>query len=169
MQIYQASVPVFQRYLGQLVVLVQRAESHAKTQGLDPAALLAARLAGDMLPFAVQAEIAVNFALRTCFPLAGEPVPNYGEFANSFAGLRERIERCQSLLAGLRPEQFEAAEQRLIDSQAGQAVLRLPAGEFLLQYALPNFFFHVTTAYAILRHHRVALGKEDFDGYHAYG
>ncbi|WP_394791552.1 DUF1993 family protein [Rhodoferax sp.] len=161
---YAASVSVFQRYLGQLAKMLQRAEA----SGLDPNALLQARLVPDMLPLALQAEIASNFAVRACAPLAGLEVPPFGEAGNSFAALQARIARVQQFLAALTPAQLADGAQRICTDQAGQASVSLPGAEFLALYALPNFFFHLTNAYAILRQQGVALGKADFDGWHAY-
>lgn len=166
--LHRASVPVFERYLDRLAHLVDVARSHTQAHHLDPAAMLAARLAADMLSYSKQVEIAANFALRTCFPLAGEQVPPYGEFPDTFDGLRERIARAKALIGSLEPEAFRDAEVRLIEDRAGNAVVRLEGAEFLSLYALPNFFFHFTTAYAILRAAGIPLGKEQFDGFHFY-
>jgi uncharacterized protein len=166
--LHSASVLVFQRYLARLAALLDRAERHC---GADPAlchALLEARLAPDMLPLRVQAEVVSNFALRAAFPLAGLATPDYGVFPGDFAGLRARLARTQSLLEGLVPESFVGAEARSVRDRAGEADLTLPASEFLFAYALPNFFFHLSMAYAIVRSHGVDIGKADFDGYHRY-
>lgn len=161
---YAASVPVFQRYLGQLAKMLERAEA----SGLDPQQLLQARLAPDMLPLALQVEIAANFALRACAPLAALEVPPFGAHADSFAALHARIDRVQQFLAGLTPAQMADSAQRICTDQAGQARLSLPGEVFLSQYMLPNFFFHLTSAYALLRQQGVQLGKADFDGWHVY-
>jgi uncharacterized protein len=162
-EMVQATIPVFLRYLGRLEKLVSLAQSDARAP-----ALMAARLAPDMHAFESQVIIASGFALRTCFPLAGKAIPDGGEFPSSFDGLRARIVHVTELLRSLPSSDFEGADQRTIESRAGNALVRLKGDEFLLQYALPNFFFHLTAAYAILRHHGVAVGKEDFDGWHAY-
>lgn len=166
--LYTASVPVFRPYLARLRGLVDAAETHVQSGALDAVDILHARLAPDMLPFETQIRIAANFALRACFPLAGQEVPPYGEFPVSFAGLRDCIDRATALISTLQATQFEASAAHVIESRAGKALVALPAPEFLLHYALPNFFFHVTTAYAILRSRGVAIGKADFDGLHAY-
>ena len=166
--LYDASVPVFLRYIERLVGLLAAAESFAEAHGRSSSELLAARLSPDMLPFERQVVIAVNFTLRAAFPLAGEAIPPFGEFPESFVGLRARAERAMHLLRSLQPSQFVAADARVLESQAGEALVRLPAPEFLLQYALPNFFFHVLAAYAVLRHEGVPRGKENFDGFHRY-
>jgi 8-oxo-dGTP diphosphatase len=168
--LYDAAVPVFLHYLERLDHLVDRV-AQACASGPDPAAAeagwLAARLAPDMLPWATQVEIAANFALRGCCPLVGRPVPP-GETPQGLAALRERIARVRAQVAALSPSDFIGAESRRVRSQAGDAELDLPAGEFLQRHLLPNFFFHLTMVYAIARQGGLALGKPDFDGQHAY-
>jgi hypothetical protein len=161
--LYDASVPVFLRYLERLDGLVTIAQARA-----DAPQLLNACLASDMHPFSSQVRIAAGFALRACYPLAGAAIPAEGDAASSFEELRARIADVVQLLTVLRRSQFDGAGERLIEGRAGHAVVRLPGAQFLLEYALPNFFFHLSTAYAILRQHGVALGKEQFDGWHAY-
>lgn len=167
---YQASVVVCRRYLLRLDALLDTAA--ATLDDGQRAALPDARLAPDMLPFRMQVEVVSNFALRLCFPLAGEPVPDYdggqGAFSGDVDGLRARLSRSVALLDGLSADAFATAASRVIRDRAGEADLALPATEFLFQYALPNFFFHLTTAYAILRSRGMPVGKADFDGYHRY-
>jgi len=166
--LFDASVPVFLRYLARLDNLVAIAEQHSVSQGQDPAELLESRLTPDMAPFHGQVAMAANFSLRACYPLAGKSVPVCEGYALSFEGLHQRIADACVLLNQLNPSDVEGAEMRVLQSQAGQALVSLPATEFLLQYALPNFFFHLTTAYALLRKQGVALGKRDYDGFHSY-
>ncbi|SHG62925.1 DUF1993 family protein [Massilia sp. CF038] len=161
--LYDASVPVFLRYLGQLAQLLRLAQRHD-----NAASLLDARLAPDMHSFASQVAIAASFPLRVCLPLAGRAVPSDGPTPASFEVLHERVAQAAAALALLPRSDFDGADQRVIESRAGEALVSLPGPAFLFQYALPNFFFHLTAAYAILRHHGVALGKEDFDGWHVY-
>lgn len=160
--LHAASVPVLQRYLGQLQQMLQLGRREG---GL---ALLESRLAPDMLPLRVQAVIAGNFALRASFLLTGQAVPDLGPDPRDWAGLILRLDQVERALASLSPAQFAGAHARWIHDQAGQAALRLEAGEFLHHYALPNFFFHVCSAYAILRNQGLSLGKAHFDGYHRY-
>ena len=166
--LYRACVGVFARSLDRLAALLDRAEDARRDDAAGLAVLLEARLAPDMLPLRTQAEIVCNFALRAAFPLAGEPVPGYGEFPGDLAGLRARIARTRGLLDGLAPERFDDAA-RLVRDRAGEADVVLPAERFLFEYALPNLFFHLSIAYAILRAQGVAVGKADFDGFHRYG
>lgn len=165
---YAASVPAFRRYLEQLSAMLTLAARHAETRRIEPDTLLQARLAPSMYPFAAQVEIAANFVLRACAPLAGRAIPTYGEFEANFSGLAQRIDQAQAFLDTLAPQQMEGSESRAISSQAGLATITLSGQRFLFEYALPNFLFHVTTAYAILRHAGVDLGKSDFDGFHVY-
>ncbi len=160
--LYSASVPVFQRYLGRLGGWLDLAEAHATP------AVLGARLADDMLPFETQAVIAANFALRAAYPLAGLPLPPFGEWPAGHAGLRARLAHVLARLGSLTPAHFARAESRPVVSDAGEAVLHLDGATFLHQFAMPNFFFHLTAAYAILRQQGVPLGKADFDGFHRY-
>lgn len=157
---YAVSVPVFQRYLGQLAKMVDAGAAHG--------CHLQARLVPDMLPLGLQIDIATQFALRACAPLAGLEAPPFGQGSASFADLRSRIRRAQAFLANLTPEQMVGAAQRPCTDQAGKATVALSGAEFLSQFALPNFFFHLTSAYALLRQQGVPLGKADFDGWHAY-
>lgn len=166
--LFDASAPVFLRYLRQLDGLLARAENHAAQHGVPPAEILQARLAPDMLPFCQQVEIAANFALRACAPLANLPLPPYGPACTTFAALHARIAAAHDFVAALQPAHMADAATRTLESQAGDARVVLPGLEFLTLYALPNFFFHLTSAYAILRHLGVPLGKADFDGLHQY-
>ncbi len=166
--LYDASVPIFLRYLNRLDGLVDAAESHATSHHIDLSNLLQASVAPDMLPFATQVHIAAYFALRACFPIVGKPIPTGGEFPATALGLHQRIAHVVALLNTLHAAEFAGREAAVLESTAGNALISLPAPEFLLQYALPNFFFHITTAYAILRSQGVAIGKAQFDGFHLY-
>ncbi len=166
--LYDMSVPVFLRYLDRIVGLIESAERFVRERECSPNQLLGARLAADMLPFEQQVVIAINFTLRASYPLAGASIPPYGNFPDTFDGLRARAERAKLLLRTLQSSQFVGGEARVLESRAGEALVRLPASEFLLQYALPNFFFHVSAAYAVLRNQGVMLGKKDFDAFHVY-
>lgn len=167
-QLYTASVPVFQRYLRQLGLMLDAAQAEVTMGSLDEAQLLEARLAPDMLPMQLQVQVALGFVLRACAPLQGLAVPPLGSPAPGLAGLQALLRERQSYLCALPVEAFHGAEARVIDSDAGQAQLQLPATEFLQHFALPSFFFHLSCAYALLRQSGVPLGKQDFDGLHRY-
>lgn len=161
--LFDASVPVFRRYLQQLQGLLRQAQPC-----LPEATLLQARLAPDMLPLAVQVEVVVNFVFRACAPLAGRGLTPFGEHHHSLTALHARIAQGLDFLDTLTPTDFADAAQRKITDTAGETAVTLDGPVFLQQYALPNFFFHTSMVYAILRHHGVPLSKGDFDGWHLY-
>ncbi|AZP11535.1 DUF1993 domain-containing protein [Undibacterium parvum] len=165
---YQSSVPVFGRYLSQMNIVLDRLELDAARLNLSPDELLQARLAPDMFACADQLAIACNFVFRCCAPLAQMEIPAYGNFDSTLAGLRQRIASRLSFIQTLTPVHMQGSEARLIHADAGQAQLHLPGMVFLHQYMLPNFIFHLSSAYAILRQQGLALGKADFDGFHVY-
>ena len=162
---YAASVPVFRQMLGSLADLLAKAEAHALERKIEPAALLQARLFPDMFPLVRQVQIAADFAKGTCARLAGGEPPSYEDNETSFVELHARIARTQAFIAGLDPSAFDGAESREIVLRAGTPKERRFNGQtYLLHYGLPQFFFHVTTAYALLRHNGVEVGKLDFMG-----
>ena len=150
---------LFVRYLERLQHLVKVSE----IAGLE---LLSARLAPDMLPFANQVSAAAGFALRACCPLAGKEVVRFSRPEPGFAVLLEELKDTRAYLEELPALNLEMAG--LLEDKAGFETVSLPAGEFLYCYALPNFFFHFSMAYAIARQQGVVLSKADFDGYHTY-
>ncbi|RQP24854.1 DUF1993 domain-containing protein [Albitalea terrae] len=168
LSMYEASVPVFARYLNQLSAMLDLAQKHARKQGLDANTLLQARLSPTMYPFIKQVEIAAGFALRACAPLAGLDKPADPTHIDGFDSLQKRIQQVLAFLESITPERMAGSEDREFTSQAGLEPVSLRGPVFLTQYALPNFFFHVTTAYAILRHMGVGIGKSDYDGFHTY-
>ena len=166
--IYDYSVPVFLRYLSRLAELVGHADAHCRRHGLPQADVLQARLAPDMHPFASQVRIAADFALRACAPLAGVATPDHGAAETDLAGLARRIDAASDFLRALPAARFDGAAGRRVTEQAGAARLDLEGDTFLFHYALPNFFFHVSMAYANVRALGVDIGKADFDGFHHY-
>ncbi|GAA5179702.1 DUF1993 domain-containing protein [Niveibacterium umoris] len=166
--LYTASVPVFSRYLRQLDTMLDKAARHVSEQRGGDATLLAARLAPDMFPLRQQISTAIGFSLRACAPVAARAVPVMPPGDADFAALRARIAFALAWLADLPPDQIDGGATRTITTMAGQATHTLNGADYLLHYALPNFFFHLGMAYAILRAQGVPLGKPDFDGFHAY-
>jgi hypothetical protein len=169
--LYDASVPVFRHALGQLLDLLALARAHVATppdDGPTEATLLQAQLVPDMLPLATQVQITVNFVARACAPLAGLPLPVAPMVEPSLAALRARVLQVLGWLDTLRPEAMADAGSRLCHSRAGDADVALPGATFLHTYALPNFYFHMTLVYALLRLQGVPVSKGDFDGYHRY-
>jgi uncharacterized protein len=164
-RLYQASVPVFQRYLNQLRQLLIKAQAEtANTQQLGT--LLNAALAPHMFNLTQQVTTAASFAVRTCYPLAGLAVPALADSPEDMESLLAWVRHCHTALEPLAPTDFDTA--RTIKTQAGDAQLSMPASEFLHLYAVPNFLFHLSMAYAILRREGIPLGKGDFDGFHRY-
>lgn len=162
--LHEASVVTFLRGLGILGALIDRAEAHASSHGIPPSALISARLAPDMFTLAGQVQSASDAAKLCAARLAGVDRPSFADTEASFAELRQRIARTVAFLEGLAPAAIEPRAARPIPHRAGGAEQTITASAYLLQVALPNFWFHVTTAYDILRHNGVALRKADFLG-----
>jgi hypothetical protein len=161
---YEGSVPVFAATLGNLSKLLDKGEAFATERKIDKDVLLGWRLAPDMYPLLRQVQLASDFAKRTSARLAGAEVPKYADEEKSFAELKERIAKTVAFLGGLKREAFDGAEDRDIVLTAGAQELRFKGQPYLFSFGLPNFFFHVTTAYDILRACGVSLGKRDFLG-----
>ena len=163
--LYTASVPVFKQLITALGDVLRKAEAHATDKKIDPNVLLQSRLYPDMFPLIRQVQIATDFAKSVPSRLAGIEVPAYDDSEQSFAELQTRIQNALALLDGLTAEQIEGKESLEIVLRAGTPKEKKLTGEtYLLNYGLPQFFFHVTTAYAILRHNGVEVGKRDFMG-----
>lgn len=158
--LYAASVPVFLHYLGRMDGLV------AKTAGRE--GVLQARLAPDMFTAAQQVATAAGFALRVACPLAGQPVPEIADHGLDRIGLGRRIVAARQALLALDPAAFAGAETRQIAHRAGFAELEQTGTEFLHLFGMPNFLFHATMAFAVLRKEGIVIGKADFDGLHDY-
>lgn len=162
---YSASVPVLNQMLDSLGSLLKKAESHAADKKIDPQALLQARLFPDMFPLIRQVQIAADFAKGIGARLAGVEVPSYEDEEQTFAELQARLTKTLAFIGGLKPEQFRDSELREIVLRPGTPKeQRLPGHVYLLNYGMPQFFFHVTTAYAILRHNGIEIGKRDYMG-----
>ena len=159
---YRISVPVFSARLAALSAMLSKAEANALERKIDPQVFLAARLAPDMFALTRQVQIATDHAKGAASRLAGREVPKYEDTEGSFADLQARIARTIDLLKGFAPGDIDGSEDRVIELKLGQRELSLPGLQYLLDVALPNFYFHVTTAYDILRHNGVPLGKRDF-------
>lgn len=161
---YQASVPQFIRMLGNLKAILEKTAAHAAARKIDESVLLGARLYPDMFPLSRQVQLATDFARGTGARLAGsEPTP-VEDKEKSLVELLARIDNAIEYLRTLSPAQIDGSEAREI-TRTVRGVPRTFAGvDYLLKYALPNFYFHVTTAYAILRHNGIEIGKGDFVG-----
>ena len=162
---YTMSVPVFKQLLNSLSAILTKAEALATEKKFEPTVLLDARLFPDMFPLIRQVQIATDFAKSVSARLAGVDVPAYDDNEQSFTELQGRIGKTLSFIESLTPEQFEGSETREILLRPGTPKEKKMVGHtYLSNYGLPQFFFHVTTAYAILRHNGLEVGKGDFMG-----
>jgi hypothetical protein len=162
---HAASIPVFRQMLNSLKDILSKAEAHTTDKKIEPNAFLQARLFPDMLPLTRQVQIAADFAKGVSARLAGVDVPTYEDTEQSFADLQARIAKTLAFIDGLNSAQIDGSEQREIILRPGTPKEQKFTGQaYLLHYGLPQFFFHVTTAYAILRHNGVEIGKRDYMG-----
>lgn len=164
LSMYDASVPVFVRLLNNLNALLDKSLAHAEAKGIAPEILVNARLAPDMFPLARQIQIATDAAKGCVARLAQIEVPSYADTESNFAELKARIDKTIAFVQQAMPEQMQGSETRTITIKVPDRELQFPGQAFLLFFAMPNFYFHVTTAYDILRHNGVPLGKLDFLG-----
>ncbi len=159
------SVPVFKQLLRALRAILAQAEAHAAAKSIEPNALLQARLYPDMFPLIKQVQIAADFSRGISARLAGIDVPVYDGKEQSFADLDGLLAQTLAFLDGLSAAQFADREAAAIVLRAGTPKEKKLTGQtYLANYGLPQFLFHVTTAYAILRHNGLAIGKRDFMG-----
>jgi hypothetical protein len=161
---YQASVPVFIRMLNNLCAILEKAAAHAEAKKIDPAVLTNSRLYPDMLPLARQIHVATDQAKGCGARLAGIEPPKFEDIEMTFPELIARIQKTISFLRELKPEQIDGSEKRTVTLQVRGSTLTFEGMAYLLNFALPNFYFHVTTAYDILRHCGVEIGKRDYLG-----
>jgi hypothetical protein len=162
---YAASVPVFQQMLGALGNILAKAEAHVTDKKIEQNALLHARLSPDMFTFTRQVQIACDFAKGVSARLAGVDVPVNEDKEQSFEELRALVARTTAFIGSLDAIRFDGSEQREVVLRPGTPRERTFTGQaYLLSYGLPQFFFHVTTAYALLRHSGIEIGKRDFMG-----
>jgi hypothetical protein len=160
---YSASVPMFQQTLRNLSHILDKAEAHVQARKMDATALTSYRLAPDMLPFTKQIQIACDAAKNGMARIAGIEAPKFDDGETTLAELKARIGKTLDFLASVKPESLEGSEEKDITFPIGRDATRTMKGEaYLKHWAVPNFFFHVTTAYAILRHAGVELGKTDY-------
>ena len=159
---FDASVPVFQKHLDALDAILDKALAHAEAKKIDPAALLGARLFPDMWALTRQVQGAGDFAKNVCARLAGLEVPSYADTETTFPELKARIAKTQAFLASISPAQMEGSDAKSYTIKAGPNEMTFNGQEYLLGFAMPNFFFHCTTAYNILRHNGLELTKRDY-------
>ena len=164
LSMYQASVPVFTRMLDNLATILEKAAAHAEAKKIDPAVFINDRLYPDMLPLGRQIMIASDTAKGGAARLAGVEPPSYEDNETSFPELIERLRKTIAYLNTLKPGQIDGSEKKTITLKARNDTLTFEGMTFLLNRVLPNLYFHVSTAYAILRHNGLDIGKKDYLG-----
>lgn len=164
LSMYQASAPVFAQGLRALVGILAKAQAHAEARGIDPAALLQARLYPDMLPFNRQIHLCTDFAKGPVARLAGQEPTSFADVETSFTDLIARVQNTLAIVEGFTADQIDGSEDKDITLiRRGESTV-VKGRAYLLEQAMPNFYFHLTTAFAILRHNGVEIGKKDFLG-----
>jgi hypothetical protein len=164
LSLYQCSVPVFERGLNAFLAIFDKAEEHALARKFDPASYLAIRLSPDMWPLARQVQAFCDHAKNASFRLAAKEPPVKEDKETTIAELHERIHATLDMLKSIDAEAMEGGETREIVIPAGANKLKVDGANYLLHYAMPNFYFHLTTAYDILRAGGVEIGKRNFIG-----
>ena len=164
LSMYDASAPRFAHMLRNLDTILAKAQEHAAARKIDPAVLLGARLFPDMLPMVKQAQIATDHAKGAVARLAGAEVPRYEDSEQTFDELRARIAKTIAFVGTFTAAQLDGSEQRPIALRVGGKDWSFTGQDYLLGFALPNFYFHLVTAYNILRHNGVEIGKGDYLG-----
>jgi hypothetical protein len=164
LSMYQASVPPFLQLLGALSAILDKAIAHAAAKKIDQSVFLSARLAPDMFALVRQIQVAADFAKNTAGRLAGVELPKFADEEKSFEELKVRIAKSMDFLKGLKPAQIDGSEAKEITFPLGGKPTTFKGQQYLVNFALPNFYFHLTAAYAILRHNGVELAKRDFLG-----
>ena len=162
--IYDALVPPFTQMLESLDKVLSKAEADAAARKIDPSVLVNYRLAADMHPLARQIQIMTDQAKGGSSRLAGQEPPKWADDEATFADLHARVAKTIAHLKSFKPAQFEGAETRAIELKFPNATFNFTGKDYFLKFVTPNFYFHYTTAYAILRHNGVELGKRDFLG-----
>ncbi|MFT5562563.1 MAG: hypothetical protein ACJAYE_002739 [Candidatus Azotimanducaceae bacterium] len=164
MSLYHIAVPTFTRTLTSLRNILTKAEAHAEAANIEPSVLVNARLAPNMFPLKRQVQIACDSARRGCGQLTGADVPAIEDTEESFAELIARIDTSLKFVSDFTEQQFEGAEEKVIELPLSTGSIKLDGTSFLMGYAMSNFSFHCITAYNILRHNGVVLGKMDYLG-----
>lgn len=161
---YQASAPRFVNTLKNLSAILDTAQAHADAGKIDPKVLTAARLYPDMFPMSRQVQSACDTAKGAVARLAGVEVPVHEDTEQTFEELKARIAKTIAFINTIKPAQVDGSEDREIVLKFRSGEVKFKGTQYLLGHALPNFYFHATTAYDILRHNGVAVGKKDYIG-----
>lgn len=161
---YQASAPRFVNILKNLSLLLDKAQAHAEAKKIEPAALTGFRLFPDMFPLARQVQIACDTAKGAVARLAGAEIPKHEDTEQNFAELKARIAKTIEFIDAVKPAQIDGSEAKEIVMKLRSGEVKLEGLQYLMAFAYPNFYFHATTVYNILRHNGVEIGKRDFLG-----
>jgi hypothetical protein len=161
---YQASVPRFANTLRNLSAILDKAQAHAETKKIEPLVFTQARLAPDMFPLPRQVQIACDGAKGAVARLAGVDIPKHEDTEQTFAELKARIAKTVEFVQSLQPAQIDGSDDKEVVIKLRGQDVKFSGVQYLLGYAYPNFYFHVTTAYNILRHNGVEIGKRDYLG-----
>ena len=164
LNMYQASIPVFIRMLGNLSTILDKALAHAEAKKIDPAIFINARLTPDMFPLSRQVQIATDMVKGCAARLAGIEVPSYEDNETTFADLQARIAKTVTFLQSVSDGQINGSEDRTVTLKLRDKEISFLGQPYLLDFVLPNFYFHITATYAILRHNGVEIGKMDYLG-----
>ena len=161
---YQASAPRFANALKNLSAILDKAQAHAEAKKIEPAVLLQSRLYPDMFPLLRQIQIASDSAKGPVARLAGVEVPKYEDTEETIADLKARLAKTIDFVSSFKPAQIDGSEDKDITLKFGTTEMPFKGMQYLLGFSLPHFYFHVTTAYNILRHNGVEIGKMDYIG-----
>jgi len=164
LSMHAASTPIFAQMLNSMLAWLDKAEAHAKAKKFDPNNFVGMRLTPDMLPFARQIQIATDHVKGCLARLAGEEPPKWADDEKTLDELRARIRKALEFAAGIEPAQLDGAETREITLPTPRGPLKMSGEQFLQRFSLPNFFFHATMTYALLRQGGVEIGKMDYLG-----
>ena len=164
LSIYEASIAVFVKTLNNLSAILDKAAAHAEAKKIDPAVFINARLAPDMYPLSRQVQIASDAAKGCAARLSGTDVPSWPDTETTFHELKARIAKTIAFAQSMSAPQIDGSEKRKVTLKIGGKDRTFTGQSYLLTFVLPHFFFHVTTAYDILRHNGVELGKTDYLG-----
>ena len=164
LSMYHASAPRFANMLNNLAAILDKAQAHCEARKIDPLVLASSRLFPDMLPFTRQVTLACDHAKGAVARLAGVEVPKHDDVEKTLPELKARIEKTVAFVGSIAPAQLEGTEDKTIVLKFGTREVTFTGMQYLLGSALPNFYFHVVTAYDILRHNGVELGKRDYIG-----
>lgn len=164
LSMYEVSIPVLARMLGNLSNLLKKGEANAQARSIDPKVYIDSRLAPDMYPLARQVQIASDMAKGCAARLAGVEVPSWEDTESTFDELQARIAKTLDFIKGIDAAKLEGSETRTVVLKMRSGELSFNGRDYLLGFAMPNFYFHVTAAYAILRYNGVDVGKMDYLG-----